>query len=619
MFRCITAGNCILNAKTRKYCRKCRLDKCFSIGMKKDWILTEEEKLLKRRKHRNRDSLERKDADSSSSPMIQTMNYSYSNESDHSEPSSNTNHHIGQSSCQSSLSSSSNNNHNHNHVVQSSQSSAVPVSSMLSNSSSIISTNSSTNHSTSSPVCSSSPSLAPSSVHHLTSTSSTSSVGNNSNIIIVPVALDSVLHGFNNKSDTSITKEKIINYLKSKLSLNFDNATINFDAIENTIRDISDSSILSTSQSQYSSSFMQPSSQYNQNNQNSQIPTFETFKSTSNHTNGFGDNSGLGHVPYDVVNGHQDSFDYFVQQDSIETFYPNGGGSVFDSHSMNYSHSNQTVIHELQSSQTVSSHIQPSQPQLSSTCSSSSSIDVIKTENDCSLNQSGTSSSSSSLPQATSTSPQSSSSPPSSGYLWKISDNVYKHALQLEYTDNPLLIKRHDSGEECLTGLSTLEKNRLDDIHQYLTPLFLHVHQANATEEVISEFVSGMEYFETLVRKIIIAVKNIHSFKCMCQDDQIVLIKGSVGEIKTLLHVRFFNPIDDRTVAPHPSEENTIIILRHDYLKKTYGEEIFSRCKTFFLSFRDDWKYDDSIINLMIMIMLFFPNRTNLKHREYIR
>ena len=33
--------------------------------MKKDWILTEEEKIMKRRKHRNRDS-EKKDADSSS-------------------------------------------------------------------------------------------------------------------------------------------------------------------------------------------------------------------------------------------------------------------------------------------------------------------------------------------------------------------------------------------------------------------------------------------------------------------------------------------------------------------------------------------------------------------------
>ncbi|XP_013392883.1 vitamin D3 receptor [Lingula anatina] len=57
--KCNFDSNCTLDKFSRKFCTKCRLDKCLEMGMKKDWILNEEQ--LKKRKKiapRKRKSLE---------------------------------------------------------------------------------------------------------------------------------------------------------------------------------------------------------------------------------------------------------------------------------------------------------------------------------------------------------------------------------------------------------------------------------------------------------------------------------------------------------------------------------------------------------------------------------
>lgn len=49
-FRCPFNEQCEITTVTRRFCQKCRLEKCFSIGMQKDLIMSEEDKVLKRRK-----------------------------------------------------------------------------------------------------------------------------------------------------------------------------------------------------------------------------------------------------------------------------------------------------------------------------------------------------------------------------------------------------------------------------------------------------------------------------------------------------------------------------------------------------------------------------------------
>ncbi|XP_050310763.1 nuclear hormone receptor HR96 [Anthonomus grandis grandis] len=49
-FRCPFSNDCKITTVTRRFCQKCRLNKCFSIGMCKDLIMSDEDKAQKRQK-----------------------------------------------------------------------------------------------------------------------------------------------------------------------------------------------------------------------------------------------------------------------------------------------------------------------------------------------------------------------------------------------------------------------------------------------------------------------------------------------------------------------------------------------------------------------------------------
>ncbi|EGT37350.1 hypothetical protein CAEBREN_26095 [Caenorhabditis brenneri] len=48
--KCPFTEQCDINSVSRRYCQKCRLTKCFSVGMKKEWIMSEEARVEKKQR-----------------------------------------------------------------------------------------------------------------------------------------------------------------------------------------------------------------------------------------------------------------------------------------------------------------------------------------------------------------------------------------------------------------------------------------------------------------------------------------------------------------------------------------------------------------------------------------
>lgn len=69
-FRCPFNDQCEITAVTRRFCQKCRLEKCFTIGMRKDYIMSEEDKVEKRKKIEQNRARKRTLSDRSSAKRI---------------------------------------------------------------------------------------------------------------------------------------------------------------------------------------------------------------------------------------------------------------------------------------------------------------------------------------------------------------------------------------------------------------------------------------------------------------------------------------------------------------------------------------------------------------------
>ncbi|CAG2109224.1 unnamed protein product, partial [Medioppia subpectinata] len=75
-YKCPFDDKCKVDIKTRKFCRRCRLRKCYAVGMKQEWILNEEEKEIRRHKiEENRRCRQVNDGNSNHSNTSNTSGY----------------------------------------------------------------------------------------------------------------------------------------------------------------------------------------------------------------------------------------------------------------------------------------------------------------------------------------------------------------------------------------------------------------------------------------------------------------------------------------------------------------------------------------------------------------
>ena len=119
------------------------------------------------------------------------------------------------------------------------------------------------------------------------------------------------------------------------------------------------------------------------------------------------------------------------------------------------------------------------------------------------------------------------------------------------------------------------------------------------------------------IRRLIKMSKNISSFKRMCQEDQIALLKGGCTEMMILRSVMQYD--SDKAFWKIPSMSTTTN-LRADILKLCpKGTSIYDEHEKFIKTFDLKLRTDERIILILCAITLFSPDRVNIVHRDVIK
>ncbi|ESN91606.1 hypothetical protein HELRODRAFT_165659 [Helobdella robusta] len=122
---------------------------------------------------------------------------------------------------------------------------------------------------------------------------------------------------------------------------------------------------------------------------------------------------------------------------------------------------------------------------------------------------------------------------------------------------------------------------------------------------------------ELSMRRVISMTKQIGSFRCLPQEDQIQLLKGGSIELLILRSVITFDKEKKHFLDPLDPEESRAMKL--EQLKEAeHGTGLFEDHMKFIWSLVFDLRADETVLILLLIMALFSSDRENLNERLYI-
>lgn len=165
--------------------------------------------------------------------------------------------------------------------------------------------------------------------------------------------------------------------------------------------------------------------------------------------------------------------------------------------------------------------------------------------------------------------------------------------------------------------LTEVERAKLEELSEankgILAPL---CEDYNFKDLTNPSLINIINLTEIVIRRLIKMAKRINSFKNLCQEDQIALLKGGCTEMMLLHSVSAYDPDKDSWKIQQDHSSTKDIKLK--VLKAATGN-VYEEHKRFALAFDPEWKQDPHIIFLLCAITLFNPKRQHIIHADAIR
>lgn len=124
------------------------------------------------------------------------------------------------------------------------------------------------------------------------------------------------------------------------------------------------------------------------------------------------------------------------------------------------------------------------------------------------------------------------------------------------------------------------------------------------------------------IQRFVLFARMLKDFDLFSEDDKVNLLKGSAIEVVVCSSNTLFNP-KTHTFTNYISRDqravmNEQVLPLDPLLMKLWGEEIFNRTKTFLISMCN-LQIDEVASTLLVPILLFSPDRSNIKDLELVK
>ncbi|EDW84743.1 uncharacterized protein Dwil_GK14276 [Drosophila willistoni] len=118
------------------------------------------------------------------------------------------------------------------------------------------------------------------------------------------------------------------------------------------------------------------------------------------------------------------------------------------------------------------------------------------------------------------------------------------------------------------------------------------------------------------IKRLIKMAKKISAFRDMCQEDQVALLKGGCTEMMIMRSSMVYD--DDRGAWKVPHTKENMGNIRTELLKFAEGN-IYEEHLKFISTFDEKWRMDENIVLIICAIVLFTPARPRVIHKDVIR
>ncbi|XP_055902957.1 nuclear hormone receptor HR96 [Eupeodes corollae] len=201
--------------------------------------------------------------------------------------------------------------------------------------------------------------------------------------------------------------------------------------------------------------------------------------------------------------------------------------------------------------------------------------------------------------------------------LYEVIQIEYEMANSIPQACNPVSRELNEAELQKLNELKLANKALYYPVDEDLSSLIMDDSRIKPEEgQQDPQLLKVINLTAVAIKRLIKMSKKIAAFRNMCQEDQVALLKGGCTEMMIMRSVLSYDGDGDTWKIPHSRGDMSSI--KADVLKLAKGN-VYEEHERFIRTFDHKWRMDENIILILCAIVLFTPTRARVIHCDVIK